>query len=249
MPAAKTVLAGIHGELVPAPGVQRSEDARNLTSLRARRRSPGDLEQPPGNRRRKFLNFRSKRPRSAGGSQKKMWRCVMSGEAKSVPEERLEEGLGSLRGCLVEGDAEQRRGERHVRRRALAISILLQSAVLATLILVPLFGKAERISLTIVTPVVPCGPPSNHPRGNARTTTSRRSIRDLRFTFHPPTNSVNQHPVEADDPIGPLVEFDPNENFRDYGPGCPGCVDIGGKTTGLHPPQQPIEPPRGPRVV
>jgi len=173
----------------------------------------------------------------------------MSREAKSVPEERLEEGLGSLRACLVEGDAEQRRAERFVRRRALAISISLQSAVLATLILVPLFGKAERISLTIVTPVVPCGPPSNHPRGNARTTTSRRSIRDLRFTFHPPTNSVNQHPVEADDPIGPLVEFDPNENFRNNGPGCPGCVDIGGKTTGLHPPQQPIEPPRGPRVV
>jgi hypothetical protein len=41
-------------ELVFTPGVQRSEDARNLTSLRARRRSPGDLEQPPGNRRRKF---------------------------------------------------------------------------------------------------------------------------------------------------------------------------------------------------
>src|SRR5258706_6536311 len=42
-------------ELVFTPGVQRSEDARNLTSLRARRRSPGDLEQPPGNRRRKFF--------------------------------------------------------------------------------------------------------------------------------------------------------------------------------------------------
>src|SRR5438309_3350893 len=41
-------------ELVATLGVQRSEDARNLTSLRARRRSPGDLEQPPGNRRRKI---------------------------------------------------------------------------------------------------------------------------------------------------------------------------------------------------
>src|SRR6266850_7246049 len=39
-------------ELMPNPGVQRCEDARNLTSLRARRRSPGVLEQPPGNRRR-----------------------------------------------------------------------------------------------------------------------------------------------------------------------------------------------------
>jgi len=33
-------------------GVQRSEDARNLTSLRARRRSLGGREQPPGGRRR-----------------------------------------------------------------------------------------------------------------------------------------------------------------------------------------------------
>jgi len=41
-------------ELVLTLGVQRSEDARNLTSLRARRWSPGDLEQPPGNRRRKI---------------------------------------------------------------------------------------------------------------------------------------------------------------------------------------------------
>ncbi len=173
----------------------------------------------------------------------------MSLEAKNVPEERLEEGLGSLHGCLVEGDAEQRRGERRVRRRALAISISLQSAILATLILVPLFGKAERISLTIVTPIVPYGHPSNHSRGNTRTTTSRRSIGDLRFTFHPPTNSVNQHPVEADSPIGPLVEFDPHENFGGNGPGCPGCVDIGDKTSGPHPPQPPIEPPREPRVV
>ncbi len=85
----------------------------------------------------------------------------MSPEAKNVPEERLEEGLGSLRGCLVEGDAEQRRGERRVRRRALAISISLQSAILATLILVPLFGKAERISLSIVTPIPPYSPYRN----------------------------------------------------------------------------------------
>ena len=56
-PTALTVEAVLfHGprELAPPLGVQRSEDARNLTSLRARRRSPGDLEQPPGNRRRKI---------------------------------------------------------------------------------------------------------------------------------------------------------------------------------------------------
>jgi TonB family protein len=79
----------------------------------------------------------------------------MSPEPKNVSVEILEESIGSLRSCLVEGDTEQRRGARRVRRRALAISILLQIAVLATLFLVPLFGKAERITLTIVTPIPP----------------------------------------------------------------------------------------------
>jgi TonB family protein len=79
----------------------------------------------------------------------------MSPEPKKVSAPIVEESIGSLRSCLVEGDTEQRRGARRVRHRALAISILLQSAVLATLFLVPLFGKAERIALTIVTPIPP----------------------------------------------------------------------------------------------
>ena len=99
----------------------------------------------------------------------------MSPEPKELSEVGCEEGLGSLRACLVEGNAEQRTRERKTRRRALAISILLQSAILAALILVPLFGKAERISLTIVTPIPPYAPyrnashnsgaPPRHPNG------------------------------------------------------------------------------------
>jgi len=41
--ASETALSRKPRELVSTLGVQRSEDARNLTSLRARRRSPGDL--------------------------------------------------------------------------------------------------------------------------------------------------------------------------------------------------------------
>jgi protein TonB len=173
----------------------------------------------------------------------------MSPEARKVSEGSPQESLGSLSGCLVDGDPEQRTREGRVRRRALAISILLQSVVLATLILVPLFGKAERISLTIVTLVVPYGHPSNHPRGNARATTSRGPIRDSRFTFHPPTNSANPRPVEDENPIGPLVEFDPTGNARNAGPGCSWCVDIGGKERGPRPPQPPVETPTRTRVV
>ena len=85
----------------------------------------------------------------------------MSPEPKKVSGEIPEQSLGSLLGCLVDGDAEQRARERRVRRRALAISILLQSAVLAALILVPLFVKAERITFTIVTPMPPYSPYRN----------------------------------------------------------------------------------------
>jgi protein TonB len=63
-----------------------------------------------------------------------------------------------LRGCLVEGDAEQRARERRIRRRALAISIGLQSAALAALLIIPLIGRSERISMGIVTPIPPYSP-------------------------------------------------------------------------------------------
>jgi len=82
----------------------------------------------------------------------------MSLEPRKVSEAILEDGIGSLRGCLVEGDAEQRRGERRVRRRALAVSVFLQSAVLAALVLVPLFGKTQPIALAFATPIPPYSP-------------------------------------------------------------------------------------------
>jgi periplasmic protein TonB len=173
----------------------------------------------------------------------------MSSEPRSVSEASAKENLGSLSGCLVDGDAEQRTRQRRVKRRALAISIFLQSAVLAVLILVPLFSKAERISLKIVTPVVPYGHPGNHQRTNARTTTSRPNTPDRGFTFHLTTDSVNPHPIVDPDPGGPLVEYDPNGSDRNVGPNCPGCVDIGAKTSGPRPPQPPIEPLRALRVI
>jgi protein TonB len=173
----------------------------------------------------------------------------MSPEPEKVSEVIPEESLGSLSGCLVDGNAEQRTRERRVKRRALATSIVFESAVLATLFLVPLFGKAERISFTIVTPVVPYGHPGDHSRRNVRTTTSRRPIRDSQLTFHPPANSANLRPTEDDNQIGPLAEFDPNASVGDDGPDCPGCVDIGGKNSGPRPPQPAIEAPSRPAVV
>jgi periplasmic protein TonB len=82
----------------------------------------------------------------------------MSLGPKKIREPIASENLGSLSGCLVDGDAEQRQRQRRVRRRALAVSVFLQSAVLAALVLVPLFGKTQRIALAFAVPVPPYSP-------------------------------------------------------------------------------------------
>jgi TonB family protein len=78
----------------------------------------------------------------------------MNLEAQRVPEE----APGFLKSCLVEGDPAQERRARRVKRRALALSILFQFAFLAALVLYPLLGKSERISLRDMTPVPPYRP-------------------------------------------------------------------------------------------
>jgi protein TonB len=88
----------------------------------------------------------------------------MSPEPQKDSSGPAEERLGSLSACLVDGDSEQRRREGRVRRRALAISISVQSAVLAALILVPLFGRTQRIALAYATPIPPYSPYRSAPR-------------------------------------------------------------------------------------
>lgn len=155
----------------------------------------------------------------------------MSAELRPAPGE----SMGFLKGCLVEGDAEQRMRERHVRRRALVISVALQSAVLAALILVPLFGKPARIALAGFVPL----PPYHHPGGATHpdTTTDlpRRTSRAGFCVTCPslhalaPISSVNteppRDPFEAGIPIG-----------SGTGPQCPGCIDIGGAKYWPQPP-------------
>jgi protein TonB len=175
-----------------------------------------------------------------------MWRCVMSPEPRKVSEGSPQENLGSLSGCLVDGDAEQGMRQRQVRRRALAISILLQSTVLAALILVPLFSKAERISLTFVTPVPPYhyrgaprnpGAPHPPPRGPQ---TQCRFCAPLR---------VPQTIATHDD----SSSNQPDDALPGIGGGIPGAIDDG--LIPLSDSRQRVLPPPntehhvGPRVV
>jgi len=80
----------------------------------------------------------------------------MSIEPGPSPSQQNE--FGSLQGCFVEGTPEQRARQRSIRRRALFISIATQAAILTAIILVPLFGKPERIALASAVPIPPYYP-------------------------------------------------------------------------------------------
>jgi len=168
------------------------------------------------------------------------------------PEKILEtvpsENLGSLRGCLVDGDAEQRQRERRVRRRALAISILLQSAALTVLVLVPLFAKTERIVMKDFVPMPPYGHPGSPARRNTRTENGRPSTTARQFDFRSPTRPLRPLPT-GDEPATSPGAFDPTGNQPPDGPGCTGCIDIGIDRRGPASPQQQTDSSGRPQVV
>lgn len=116
-----------------------------------------------------------------------------------------QEKFGSLNGCMVEGDAEQRIRERHVRRWSLAVSIGLQSVLLAVLVIAPLFGKTEKISYTF-TPIPPYGhhPKSPHPIGDTQSHAPRPACTYC-FTHISPINVTHTSPPDDNTSDGPQI--------------------------------------------
>jgi periplasmic protein TonB len=141
-----------------------------------------------------------------------------------------EDVIGSLRSCLVEGDPEQRKRERKMRRRALVVSIVLQIVVVAALVLFPLLGKSERITYEqrILPPYAPVGP-VKHNNGNAKPHDGGRRICivcvDLRNPLRPlkPGEQINTtlNQQEGDSIPGLLP-----------GPGIPGGLNSDSSSTG-----------------
>jgi TonB family protein len=172
----------------------------------------------------------------------------MSLEPQEVSDENSEEGLGSLRGCLMDGDAEQRRRQRSIRRRSLAISIAVQSAILTALILVSLFGKPQSIALANVTPLPPFGHRANHPGDHTKPSTTRTPHSGGATVFPTPNARPVAHPGESLNPVGP-PDLEPGSNQSTDGPGCNWCVDIGGKYQGPQPPPDTTVKPQVVRVT
>lgn len=160
----------------------------------------------------------------------------MSAEREFVPSQ----SLGLLQACLVEGDAEQRRRERKIRRRALVFSVMLQSAVLLALLLVPLLAKPPRLAMTIATPVPwyrravePTSATQIPAQGIRRVCIVCFSSRPHNLTPYPKADSS---PIEA-----------APQNFG-YGvpASCPECINIG-RNPGPQPPR--VVEMEKPRIV
>lgn len=144
----------------------------------------------------------------------------------------VSEVVGSLESCFVEGDPEQQRRERKIRRRALLISIILQTIVVAALVVFPLLGKSERFTYerVVLPPYAPAGP-VKHTTGNAKPHDGRRICIFCIAPRNPPG------PLKPGEPINTTL----NAQEGDSIPGAPNGLNIPG---GLNPDSRIPEPPR-----
>jgi len=172
----------------------------------------------------------------------------MPHDSQKVSETNPKETLGSLGGCLVGGDPEQRSRERRVRRRSLMISIMTQAAIVALLILLPLFGRTEHLALSkTFTPMPPYGHAPHHPAGPTTHPAGHAPISPNTLTFFSPTAPASPTNHGENTPGPP--EIGPGGNQLGSGPECSWCIDIGGRNNGPRPPQPTVERASKPPVI
>jgi TonB family protein len=169
----------------------------------------------------------------------------MSKERTSVSKE----GLGSLTSCLMEGNADEEKGARTARRRALIVSIVVQILVLATLVMYPLLSHGERLAATVFTPVPPysySGGPTrpignNTQPGKTPTTVCRFcEPSSIPTTIAP---AVPGNPTSnPSEPSGPYIPGVPS------GPYIPGAPIANGPDKGPEPPRPPLTLPLKKRI-
>ena len=148
------------------------------------------------------------------------------------------ENLGVLGGCLVEGDPEQRRGERRVRRRALVISVGVQATIVAALILIPLFGKPERIVLAYVPmPVYSHAAPKATRVEAARTQERPQTVCRFCPPRAVPTTIVTHDPEPPDEQVGTVP-------IPGNGPIIPGGIPLGGSSAAPPRVEEQVQVPR-----
>ncbi len=151
--------------------------------------------------------------------------------------------LGSLKGCLVEGDSEQLAREYRTRRKALAISVVFQGTVLAALVLLPVFGTADKIAYAVTPVPLPYGVPGAPQSPVQRSGSPQRGNSVWRDSIlHPPQRiPVGVQPVNAHDDLGGQGQDEPGFPTLGFPEGIPGI--------GNADPRRPIPPVPPPPTV
>jgi periplasmic protein TonB len=159
-----------------------------------------------------------------------------------------EEVIGSLKSCFVEGDPEQQRRERKIRRRALVISTILQTFAVAALVVFPLLGKSERVTYAprILTPYAP-GDPVKHNPGKPVPPNGGHQACIVCFNHNlaPTIKSGQAVTTTLADPPGDFIPGAPS------GPGVPGGLNLDSSSTGPERPRTevPAEPTKRLKVT
>lgn len=168
----------------------------------------------------------------------------MSQERTSVSKE----GLGSLRSCLMEGNADEEMGARKARRRALIASIIVQILVLATLVMYPMLSHGERLTASYITPTVPYSysPGPVHAIGD--TVPQGRTLPACTICVSVdtrPTILSTHHGNQTGGNDGPTGSEIPGMSV---GPFIPGAPIITGSRRGPEPPRQVATPTEKVRI-
>jgi TonB family protein len=144
---------------------------------------------------------------------------------------------GSFIGCLVEGDAEQNTREKRTKRRALTISIALQAAGLAGLVIAPLLAKPAGLVIREATPIPPYG--HNAARHERAMPAAHQPAQVCLICPTSPVRPAAPTPIQENSPIGS------NDEIIDVGP-----IGSGNSSKLLYGPDnrpQPVRPAETPR--
>lgn len=148
-----------------------------------------------------------------------------------VEEKRSAEQIGTLGSCLIDGDVEQKSRERKTKRRALTLSIALQSLAIVAIVMVPLLGHTEKISYISAIPMPPYRPIPNKPVANVQQQIPHTSEVCLTCWDKP----VSPHPAPVDHTS--LDQPTPGESVIQIGNSDGnGLIDIFGDRGGPKPP-------------
>jgi len=136
---------------------------------------------------------------------------------------KAEPCAGTLTGCLVEGDAEQKASERKIKCRAITISIALQTAGLVVLVIAPLLAKPAELVMQKSVPI----PSYTHHSAPQRTSIVPRERPHIQPSgFFAPTRipeKVSTH--DEPQPPGEPLDHDATIEIPGAGPST-GPIDI-----------------------